>query len=92
MPSPLLLLEERAEYLPGGHHEGIVSRVIHSDINEPNIPAGLTVADHFIHSFMIVIQKHCLENFSRTEGAMVRRNLQVVEENGITQKAIMKLV
>jgi hypothetical protein len=46
--------------------------------------------NHLIHQFLIVIQKHSIENISRTEGVLVGRNEQVVEENGLTKTIMIK--
>jgi hypothetical protein len=48
-------------------------------------------ADHLTHQFLIVNQKNSIKDISRVESAMVGRNGYIVEENGITQKIIMKL-
>jgi hypothetical protein len=46
-------------------------------------------ANHFRSQFRIVIQKHCIENISRREGAAVGRYV-IIEEKRSIQK-IMKL-
>jgi hypothetical protein len=52
---------------------------------------GRRDADHLRLQFLIVNQKEYIENISRGQSAMVRRNDQMVEENGTTQTIIMKL-
>jgi hypothetical protein len=48
-------------------------------------------ADHFRPHFPIVVQKRDIENISRTEDAMAGRKEFIAEDNGITQKIIVKL-
>jgi hypothetical protein len=43
-------------------------------------------ADHLRLQFVIIDQKHYIKTISRTEGARVGENYQIVEENRITQK------
>jgi hypothetical protein len=40
-----MLLDECVEYLPGEYREGIVSRVVRSNVNELNVPAAIADDD-----------------------------------------------
>jgi hypothetical protein len=48
-------------------------------------------ADHLMHQFLIVIQKHHIRNISRRENAMVARDSYILETSRRRQKIFMKL-
>jgi hypothetical protein len=48
-------------------------------------------ADHLKPQFLIVIQKYYFEKISRRESVIIGTDSLIVEENGITQKPIVKL-
>jgi hypothetical protein len=48
-------------------------------------------ASRLILQFLVVIQKNSIEDISRTHAAMSGRNSSIVEDNGITQKIMIKI-
>jgi hypothetical protein len=47
---------------------------------------GRSDADHRSPQFLIVIRRYHIDSISGTNGAMIRRNQEIVENNEITQK------
>jgi hypothetical protein len=48
-------------------------------------------ADHLTSQFLVISQKHYIENISGAEGAMVGRYYYIIEKNGRIRQTMVKL-